>query len=215
MYDMPTKTRPVAACWMRLWRWRSDRSCLTLSLPLPGAVRCRIYLAVKICSNMMRNAESTKRPMRPQPLESPLGAEAVADLGGGSVIVEIMSQPAELCLSNFVASSFPAKNAKAVKMSASGRTKNGTSVRISCQCQAMPSITLSNIDRWRSSPFRSNKMSAEVSIRRDALHMHAFCTWYHFATFVLTQLPRNFPFRPVHFLSEFGTLLLGATRNVQ
>ena len=49
--------------------------------------------------------------MRPQPLESPLGAEAVADLGGGSVIVEIMSQPAELCLSNFVASSFPAKNA--------------------------------------------------------------------------------------------------------
>ena len=118
---------------------------------------------------------------------------------------------------------------------ASGRTKNGTSVRISCQChrlnriscqchrlnrtsrqcQAMPSITLNNIDRWRSSPFRSNKMSAEVSIRRDALHMHAFCTWYHFATFVLTQLPRNFPFRPVHFLSEFGTLLLGATRNVQ
>ena len=108
---------------------------------------------------------------------------------------------------------------------ASGQTKNGTSLRISCQChrlnriscqcQAMPSITLNNIDRWRSSPFRSNKMSAEVSIRRDALHMHAVCTWCHFATFVFTQLPRNFPFRPVHFLSEFGTLLLGATRNVQ
>lgn len=63
----------------------------------------------------------------------------------------------------------------------------------------MPSITLNNIDRWRSSPFRSNKMSAEVSIRRDALHMHAFCTWCHFATFVLTQLPPFF--RSAQFIS--------------
>lgn len=42
-------------------------------------------------------------------------------------------------------------------------------------------------------------MSAEVSIRRDALHMHAFCTWCHFATFVLTQLPPFF--RSAQFIS--------------
>ena len=86
MYDIATKTSPVAACWMRLWMWRSVRSCL-----VPPALRCRIYLAVKIWSKMMRNAESANMAIRSQPLDSPLGAEAVADpsLGGGWLFVMV------------------------------------------------------------------------------------------------------------------------------
>ena len=56
-----------------------------------------MYLAVKICSNMMRKAESKNRPMRSQPLESPLGADAVADLGGRSVMVSWLRKN-EMCL---------------------------------------------------------------------------------------------------------------------
>lgn len=85
MYDMVTKNSPVAACWMRLWMWRSVRSCL-----VPAAL-CRIYLAVNIWSKMMRIAESANRAIRSQPLDSPLGAEAVADpsLGGGWLFVMV------------------------------------------------------------------------------------------------------------------------------
>ena len=93
MYDIATKTSPVAACWMRLWMWRSVRSCL---VPAEEALCCRIYLAVKICSKMMRHAESAKRPMRSQPLDSPFGAETVADPSLGGWLVVMVEGPVKM-----------------------------------------------------------------------------------------------------------------------
>ena len=98
--------------------------------------------------------------MRPQPLESPLGAEAVADLGGGSVIVEIMSQPpAELCLSNFVASSFPAKNAKAKR-----ENEKTSTAPIDCTAVKVPSLRplLQRLQSTRPTRVRPNKERNEL-----------------------------------------------------